>query len=301
MDRKNWLGADLVFDLDADHLELPCKNRHGSKWVCDECLNAVKEESVKLIEQFLMPDFGFSRKEIGLNFSGNRGYHIHITGKSVRELGAYARKEISDYLTGTGIDFNSMGFNWEPVPGRKEGKLLGPEPTDPAWPGRIARLVSRLVAERKLEEVGVGEREAKRVYKKSEQFIEAIKSGKWDAVKLERKELFWRDVVGKLGVKLGDRIDQNVTGDASRLIRLPDSLHGDSAMLAKRVGDVEKFDPLKDSVVFGKQPVRIKIKKAPEFRLGEQVFGPFKDEERELPEYAALFLLCKKEAVLWKS
>jgi DNA primase small subunit len=301
MERKNWLGADLVFDLDADHLELPCKARHGSKWVCDECLGAVKDESIKLVEQFLIPDFGFSRKEIGLNFSGNRGYHIHVTDKSVRELGAYARREIVDYLTGTGIDFNSMGFEWAPVPGRKEGKLLGPAPTDPAWRGRAAQLVSKLVAEKRLEEVGVGERDAKRVYKKSEQFLESIKKGKWDAVKLDKKELFWRDIVAKLGVKLGDRIDQNVTADAGKLIRLPDSLHGDSAMLAKRVSSIDRFDPLKDAVVFGKQAVRIKIKKAPQFRLGEQTFGPFKDEERELPEYAALFLLCKKEAVLWKS
>jgi len=301
MERKNWLRADLVFDLDADHLELPCRNRHGSKWVCEECLNGVKEESIKLIEQFLIPDFGFSRKEIGLNFSGNRGYHIHVDNKSVSGLRTYARREIVDYLTGTGIDFNSMGFGWAPVPGRKEEKLLGPAPTDPAWQGRVAKFVSKLVAEKKLEEVGVGERDAKRVYKKSEQFLESIKKGKWDAVKLEKKELFWRDVVGKLGVKLGDRIDQNVTADAGKLIRLPDSLHGESAMLAMRVGNIDKFDPLKDAVVFGKQPIRIKIKKAPQFRLGEQTFGPFKDEERELPEYAALFLLCKKEAVLWKS
>ena len=301
MERKNWLGADLVFDLDSDHLELPCKSRHGAKWVCDECLNAVKEESVKLVEQFLIPDFGFSKKEIEMNFSGNRGYHIHVRDKSVRELGAYARREIVDYLTGTGIDFDSMGFEHVAVSGRKERKLLGPTLTDPAWPGRIAKLVSQLLAEKKLEEAGVGEREARRIYKKDAQFLESIKEGKWDVVKLENKEDFWRNVVGRLRVKLGDRIDQNVTADTGKLIRLPESLHGESALLARRVRDIDKFDPLKDAVVFGEQPVRIKIKKAPQFRVGEHTFGPFKDEERELPEYAALFLICKKEAVLWKS
>jgi len=301
MERKRWLGADLVFDLDSDHLELPCKSRHGAKWVCDECLDAVKEESMKLIEQFLIPDFGFSRDEIAVNFSGNRGYHIHVRDKAARKLGGYARKEMVDYLTGIGIDFDSMGFEWMPVSGKKERKLVGPTPDDPAWPGRIARLVSGLVSDGKLEEVGVEERDAKRIYKKGQQFLESVKEGKWDAVKLENKEAFWRNVVGKLGVKLGDRIDQNVTADAGKLIRLPDSLHGESALAARRVKDVDKFDPLRDAVVFGAQPVRIKIKKAPQFRIGEQTFGPFKDEERELPEYAALFLLCKKEAVLWKS
>jgi DNA primase small subunit len=301
MERKNWLGADLVFDLDSDHLELPCKSRHGAKWVCDECLGAVKEESVKLIEQFLIPDFGFSKDEIEVNFSGNRGYHVHVRDKSVRGLGTYARREVVDYLTGTGINFDSMGFEWVPVSGRRERKLLGPTPMDPAWPGRIARLVSRLLREGRLEEAGIDEKDARRIYKKREQFLESIKVGKWDVVKLDDKEIFWRNVVGRLGVKFGDRIDQNVTADSSKLIRLPDSLHGESALRAKRVGSIDKFDPLRDAVVFGEQPVRIKIKKAPEFRLGEQIFGPFKDEERELPEYAALFLLCKKEAVLWKS
>jgi DNA primase small subunit len=162
-------------------------------------------------------------------------------------------------------------------------------------------LVSKHVAERRLEEIGVGERDSKKVYKKSERVLESIKEGKWDVVRLDEKEMFWRNVVGRLGVKLGDRIDQNVTADVGKLIRLPGSLHGDSALIAKRVNNMDKFDPLKDAVVFGKQPVRIKIKKAPEFRVGEQRFGPFKEEERELPEYAALFLLCKKEAVLWKS
>jgi len=301
MERKNWLGADVVFDLDSDHLGLPCRKRHGAKWVCDECLAAVKDESAKLIEQFLIPDFGFSKNEIEVNFSGNRGYHVHIRDKTVKKLSSYARREMVDYLTGTGIDFDSMDFRNVAVSGRKEKKLLGPSPSDPAWPGRIARLVSRLVAEKRLAEVGVEERDAKRIYKKSEQFLKSVREGNWDVVKLERKEEFWRNVVGRLGVKLGDRIDQNVTADASKLIRLPDSLHGESALLAKRVKDLNSFDPLKETVVFGDQPVRIKIKNAPEFRLGGLTFGPFKSEEKELPEYAALFLLCKKEAVLWKS
>jgi len=301
MEKKNWLKADLVFDLDADHLELPCKNRHGSKWVCEECLDAVKEESIKLVEEFLIPDFGFSKDEIGMNFSGNRGYHVHVRSEGVRELRAFARREIVDYLAGAGIDFSSMGFESVPVPGKREQKLLGPNPADPAWPGRIARLVGRLLAERKLEEVGIGEKDAKKIYKHGEQFLRLIEGGNWDAVKLVNKEIIWRNVVGRLGIKLGDRIDQNVTADAGKLIRLPDSLHGESALIAARVKDIDKFDPLKDAVVFGEQPVRIKIKKAPQFRVGELTFGPFKEEERELPEQAALFLLCKKEAVLWKS
>lgn len=301
MERKNWLGADLVFDLDSDHLELPCKKMHGEKWVCDGCLNAVKEETVKLVEEFLIPDFGFSKNDIEVNFSGNRGYHVHVKDESVRKLGGYARREIVDYLGGVGMDFEAVGFRYETVRGRKERKLLGPRPNDAGWAGRIARFVREAVAERKLEEMGVDEGDARRIYRKAEQFVRSVDEGKWDAVRIQNKESFWRGVIGKLGVRLGDRIDQNVTADATKLIRLPESLHGESGFVARRVKDIDGFDPLKDAVVFGEKPVRIKIRNAPQFRVGEETFGPFRNEERELPERAAIFLICKKEAVLWKS
>ncbi|MEM3555444.1 MAG: DNA primase catalytic subunit PriS [Candidatus Micrarchaeia archaeon] len=301
MEKKNWQGADLVFDLDSDHLEVPCKKTHGSKWVCDSCLEKVKEETVRLIEQFLIPDFGFSKKEIEVNFSGNRGYHVHVKKESVRELGGYARREIVDYLSGTGVDFEAVGFTYEMVSERRERKLVGPKPSDAGWAGRIARFVREAAVEGKLGEVGVEERDARKIYKRVGEFARLIEQGNWDAVKIQNKDKFWRGVVGRLGVKLGDRIDQNVTADATKLIRLPDSLHGESGLVARRVGSIDSFDPLKDAVVFGEQPVRIKIRNAPEFRLGEQTFGPFRNEERELPERAALFLICKKEAVLWKS
>ncbi len=30
MPLKGWLGADLIFDIDADHYDLPCQQRHDS-------------------------------------------------------------------------------------------------------------------------------------------------------------------------------------------------------------------------------------------------------------------------------
>jgi len=29
-------------------------------------------------------------------------------------------------------------------------------------------------------------------------------------------------------------------------------------------------------------------------------FGPFNEEDAELPEFAAVYLICKRKAVLWK-
>ena len=36
MAQKGWLGADLVFDIDADHFDLPCQKVHN-KWWCRNC------------------------------------------------------------------------------------------------------------------------------------------------------------------------------------------------------------------------------------------------------------------------
>jgi DNA primase small subunit len=36
MDRKGWLGADLIFDIDADHLASPCGRIHDN-WTCGRC------------------------------------------------------------------------------------------------------------------------------------------------------------------------------------------------------------------------------------------------------------------------
>ena len=70
MKEKQWQGADLIFDLDADHL--PAKARSYA-----EMLSNVKTETTKLLD-FLLEDFGFPENNISVVFSGGRGYHIHV-------------------------------------------------------------------------------------------------------------------------------------------------------------------------------------------------------------------------------
>ncbi|MCE8428577.1 MAG: DNA primase catalytic subunit PriS [Candidatus Methanoperedens sp.] len=95
MKDKKWQGADLIFDLDADHL--PGK-AHSYK----EMLDNVKAETEKLLD-FILEDFGFSENNIKITFSGGRGYHIHVHDPKVLTLESAQRREIVDYLTGTGL------------------------------------------------------------------------------------------------------------------------------------------------------------------------------------------------------
>src|SRR5690606_1530098 len=89
METKGWSGADLVFDIDADHIPTSCNKIHdefvcsnstcgftgrgitpsscpicgGVKfevktWACDECIDTTRNETRKLLDM-LTKDFGF--------------------------------------------------------------------------------------------------------------------------------------------------------------------------------------------------------------------------------------------------
>ncbi|MCX9025963.1 MAG: DNA primase catalytic subunit PriS [Candidatus Methanoperedens sp.] len=100
MKEKQWQGADLIFDLDADHL--PMKARSYA-----EMLSNVKTETMKLLD-FLLDDFGFPEDNISVVFSGGRGYHIHVRDPKVLELESAERREIVDYVSGTGLSIDYL-------------------------------------------------------------------------------------------------------------------------------------------------------------------------------------------------
>lgn len=122
MKEKQWQGADLIFDLDADHL--PQKARSYA-----EMLANVKTETGKLLD-FLLEDFGFSEYSISIAFSGGRGYHIHVHDPKVLTLESAERREIVDYLSGTGLD-SEYFFESEKLVVKDTGKYKKPEITSP--------------------------------------------------------------------------------------------------------------------------------------------------------------------------
>ena len=98
-----WLGADLIFDLDDDHL----RNVEGLTY--EERLKKVKEiVRHKLLDDFFLNDLGFDPKFITIAFSGSRGYHIHVKDPQLLTLTSPERREIVDYLTGVGLDTDKI-------------------------------------------------------------------------------------------------------------------------------------------------------------------------------------------------
>ncbi|WP_054853574.1 DNA primase small subunit [Vulcanisaeta distributa] len=104
MDAK-LVGADLIFDIDGDHL--PTQNCQGVELMTLECLSDATEEVNKLVDS-LIEDFGLSDSSIKIFFSGHRGYHVHIELPDVRDLTDEERREIIDYLLLRGFDIERL-------------------------------------------------------------------------------------------------------------------------------------------------------------------------------------------------
>lgn len=294
MEKKELIGAELVFDLDATEMDIPCQKEHGKGWVCENCLLQVKQEVFKLIDQFLVPDFGFSEKEIAVNFSGNRGYHIHIDVERVMSLDNNARRAITDYISGNGLDFSELF----PTAGQRGAKLLGPKPDDGGWKGKIARDVIAALnsSPEKLMELGVDRPTAKKLYDKRSLVELGVRSGNWDMVYIKKKDEFWAKLIGKQAIIQSDKIDKNVTSDITHLLRLPNTIHGDTGLVAKKLksrAELEKFDPMKDAITFKDGELKIVANSTNPLVINGNSYGPYDNKEIILPAYAGIYLYLK--------
>jgi len=323
MKAKGWLGADLIFDIDADHIPTPCATVHDlwvctdcgasgrgthpstcpgcgkgkfkeKTWPCEICLEASKAEAIKLVD-VLTDDFGFSSNKLTVAFSGHRGYHVHVESESVRGLDSLARKEIVDYLTGIGLEAEFHGLGKSSSPDRR---VSGPDLNDRGWRGRIAKGTYDFLltaSKEDLIEAGLKTMHINTLLKHREAILESwSEKGPWGVIKNISPET-WRKIAQYGVEKQSVKIDTVVTPDINRLIRLPNSLHGKTGL--KKVefpfAGIEDFDPLKSAVAFKEGHVTVHVSDAPEFRVEDETYGPFKKQKVELPTAAALMLLCK--------
>jgi len=304
MSKKGWLGADLVFDIDADHIPTPCNKIHdewscgkcglsgkgitpdvcpvcnGMKfdtktWPCELCLQSAKEETEKLIGM-LKEDFGFSSEELHVFFSGHRGYHVHVETESVRTLDAAARKEIVDYVSGLGLmlldeDIERKGS------GRQNTRFFDFQ--DFGWRMRLQMGMEKFVMNATKED------------------LKAIGVRNHNVLK-NRETISWTRLARYIRDLESAKIDTVVTTDLHRLIRMAGTLHGKTGLLKVEfpTSRIASFEPFKEAVAFKKGRARVSVSSAPEFRLNEEVFGPYRNQTVELPTAAAVLLVCKGRA-----
>ncbi|MBN1358451.1 DNA primase small subunit PriS [Candidatus Bathyarchaeota archaeon] len=328
MDKKGWLGADLVFDIDADHIPTSCSKIHdewtcgnrecgfngkgitpencpicgGKKfdtktWPCDLCLESAKNETAKLIDM-LEKDFGFSSKEMSVFFSGHRGYHVHVENEAVKTLDTVARKEIVDYVFGLGLTVSGGKTKGK---SRRRRAARGFSLHDFGWNKRLKLGLQNFIlnaTKEDLKTAGVKGKADNEILENKELILKrCVEDGRWDSVKGVGVGT-WKKLAEHVKDLESSKIDTVVTTDTHRLIRMNGTLHGKTGLkkIEFPLGSLDDFDPFKEAVAFKEGAVKVFVSDAPEFRLGGNVFGPYKRKTVELPTAAAVLLICKGRA-----
>ncbi len=289
MERKGWLGADLVFDLDFET---------GNKYLSKTDFEKIRGDTLRLIEEFLIPDLGISEQNLGVNFSGNRGFHVHVRDPRFKRLKDEGRREIIEYVKGTGLSYD-MFFSRKEA-GEAQGRTVyiekGPVPSSSGYGGKFAARV--------LEILNKGPEQLSRLFrdeKKRRAFISGIKAGNWSMRKitpgLDRK---LREMAEAELPMRAVNIDAGVTQDAAKLIRVPDTLHGSTGLRAKTISlrALQDFEPMRDALAFSPEPMKIiALENIPEMEMGNSTNGKMeKGKLIEVPECLALYLTLKRSA-----
>ncbi len=329
MAAKEWLGADLVFDLDADHL------RGAEALGYADQLRRVKERVLALVDDFLFRDFGVDPAATALVFSGGRGYHVHVRDDRFTGLSSPERRELVDYVLGTGIDplrgVDTLradvrsGATVAPADDVVGGETLRPGPRTislapveaPGWRGRTTRAVQSVVARWEAEGAasatadlvasGVPPARARRWASELLEHGAAARIRESGTVSFRPRtpgtvEEFLSALVPRARIDVEGETDAPVTTDIHRLIRLPGSRHGGTGL---RVVPLERdavptFDPFRDALVADGGTTAVEFTAEVDYPFPGGVRGRPGSSD-ELPTPVATFLLLRGEAALWPS
>ena len=292
MAEKDWKEADLIFDIDAKDLKLPCRKDHTCikclscneisllqdtcpkcksnkidliSLSCQNCISGVKKEVLNLIK-ILTNDLQIENKNIRISFSGNEGFHLYVTNSPYNQLGSKERRDLIDYIMFQGAVPERFGFKKN-----NPSRSSFPDLDDPGWSGRVAK-----------DLFGSKSKRSKSVAK--------IISDGYSAYRQRLAET----VKNSIGVK----IDPNVTGDIHRIFRLEGSLNSKSGLAKLICTNIEEFNPYTDACLIDDKPVEILANFPIEFSLKNRRFGPYTNEKTSVPKYAAVYMICKNIANL---
>jgi DNA primase small subunit len=297
MQEKQWLGADLIFDIDGKDLGMPCVPSHSYSFCtncgyvstpekdeerssyscpscscqkadyvslpCNRCIDGSKKEAKRLMD-FLLGDIGLQHSAINIYFSGNNGFHVHINDDAYTSLNPQARSDLVGYLSGTGLMLESIGVrksNTEDlfsIKLPKSGLAYG-------WRRRIAeKLKIDMTSAIKLKNI-------------------VNQHGGYNAFKVELE---------RLARNIGVRIDPQVTTDVHRVFRMPGTINSKSGLSKVKSRDLYSFDPFVDACVLGDGILSVRVKTPVKLKLKRNSFNISK-EVAEIPAYAAVYLMCK--------
>ena len=315
MEEKGWMGADLIFDLDADHLE-GAENMSYS-----QMMDQIKKEMINLLDSFLYNDLGFDEKDVGIYFSGGRGYHAHIELNDVTGLGSHERREIVDFVTSNGLDIDRV-FRQENVvrsvvnvKGQERNNIstfrtIPPEDSG-GWWLRMRNGLKDVVNDVCDQDTKDLKRTYPSIKSMSPKTIESyrddlIKSrdvifvnNRMATLKKGTQDMLIKIMKEDVAYRLSGEVDEPVTADIKRLIRLPGSLHGKTGLKVMPItrDELNGFDPLMDALPesYTSDPITVNVKRKTDIKINGERFD-LDIGVTEVPEYAAVFLVGRRIA-----
>jgi DNA primase small subunit len=217
-----------------------------------------------------------------------------LRNDEAKDLGSDERKEIVDYVMGLGFDPNSYSGLLD-----ERFTIAEYSPEQRGWPGRIRRGAYEILTETSESELanwGINRRIAKTMASRRDELASAwigeAKSRRLEGV----GPTTWKTIIQKAVERESAKVDTVVTTDIHRLIRLPETLNAKTGLKAMEANNIESFDPFKDAIAFeGEETVY--ATDAPQFRIGNQTFGPYTSQTVTVPSAAAILLIAKGKAV----
>ncbi len=310
MDEKGWQGADLIFDLDGDHLPGVTDLDFPSM------LEQIQEEAWKLWNDFLEPDLGFREENLQLTFSGHRGFHLHYRDPHLLSLDRDARREIVSHIRGEGVSIDAVmrgGLHgWrrriesgiENVIERLEALAGGDEDQRK----HLRSFISKRAAARDAEVKRMSNAELDELARLStnSDSRRRLLDSKYRRNVFGRRlnDVFWELVRGDASVILGGagETDEGVTVDVKRVIRWLSSLHGKSGLEVTEFplnrldpDGTNPFDALTEAVPFqGAANERVRLLHDDiRARISDETVEGFEGDELETTESMAMFLTLK--------
>ena len=272
--------AHLIFDIDAKDIGLDCRPSHTAtvcgrcgnadagphstckrcgnadvrpvSIACLKCMRAAGDHAARLLK-ILADDFGVD--DVGVYFSGNEGYHVHVRDGGLAGLSRAARAEIADYMSLHKVAPERLAH--------MDKKPVLPARSDVGWRGRFSRALSKADRATMSKEMVAG-------------------------VHTTRAR-----VLSDMERELGIRVDAGVTMDVHRIFRMPGTINSKSCMAKVACEDPKSFDPYRSAVVLPDEPVCVRASCPVRFRLMGRRFGPYSGEYVEAPMYAAAYMVCK--------
>ncbi|MDP3742602.1 MAG: DNA primase catalytic subunit PriS [Candidatus Micrarchaeota archaeon] len=278
MEKKTLLSADLIFDLDA-------KPEENHNYIfCTRCVEKARLDTIRLIEDFLLNDFGLSKNDLLLVFSGSKGFHVHVRSQVVQQLSSTARRLMVDYITGKELELESL----VPIPSKPPRHLSGPDKTSTGWKKHFLE-----TAVKTLDNTGLfTKKKAAYIRENKQMLVNLLENGNWDPAFHDAKEVL-NQILAETIRTSAVEVDSPVTFDVHRLIRIPGTLHGDTGFIAKPLSLTEMgfFEATKHAAVFNGTAVA-SLKESANIEFAGTAFE-LKAGENVVPLSLAVLLACK--------